>query len=436
MRERFAGTGQVFSFTLRQFLRSRANLLSVLFTVLAVLVSMPLMTYVQGGEVEEANRAPFATIGVSNQTDLTLDLTLLTQDEYWSEVTFLDPPRSADAGVNITFENGGYLVTVTSAEAGEELALDRLQWDMVHCVDMARIAAAGITDAQLEILWSDYNVVLPWTEDPLPMPEEDMVVEVDGDGLMDSFWIQYGYAIAVMMLCLLSASYIIRAVIEEKGSKLIELLLLSVQPLALLTGKILAAMVYAFGMLLVLVAAWAGSLALTAVLFGAQSVENITSVLQSLLPALQTDGLHLLELAVVLLVSLLLGYLTMGIIGGLSGACCSSMDDAGSASGTVTLITMAGYIGACAVGAVPGGTAALISSLCPILSMFCAPVRFVQGEIGWGVLALSWLIQLALVAALAWLSARVYADLVIHRGNRVKWKQLLAMARQRKEAAR
>ena len=49
---------------------------------------------------------------------------------------------------------------------------------------------------------------------------------------------------------------------------------------------------------------------------------------------------------------------------------------------------------------------------------------------------LSWLIQALLVAALAWLSARVYADLIIHRGNRIKMKELLRMAGSGKEAAR
>ena len=435
LREQLDGTKQVFSFTLRQFLRSRANLISLAFTMLVILASMPVMTWVQGGEVEEADRAPFASVGVSNQTDLTLDLTLLTQDEYWSGVTFLDPPQSADAGVNITFENGGYLVTVTAAEAGEELALERLQWDMVHCVDLARIAAAGVTEEQLAVLWGDYDVLLPDAAESEPLPE-DFYVEVDGDELMDGFWVQYGYAIVVMMLCLLSAGYIIRAVIEEKGSKLIELLLLSVRPLALLSGKILASMVYTFVLLLAMVTAWAGSLAITAAIFGADSVSAITDTIASLLPELELDALHLVGYGAVLAVSLLLGFLTMSLIGGLSGACCNSMDDAGSASGTVTLITMAGYIAACAVSAVPGKGVAIFSSLCPVLSMFCAPVQFVQGGVGLWVLLLSWLIQLALVAALAWLSARVYADLIIYRGSRVKWRQLLRMARGGKEAAR
>ena len=53
MRESFAGTQQVFSFTLRQFVRNRANLISFDFTLLVVLLSMPVMAWMRGGEVEE-----------------------------------------------------------------------------------------------------------------------------------------------------------------------------------------------------------------------------------------------------------------------------------------------------------------------------------------------------------------------------------------------
>jgi len=435
VRERLRGTAQVFSFTLRQFFRSRANIISLAVSLLVILASMPVMTYVQGGETrnEEEPRAAVSAVALDNRTDLSLRAADLAQDAYWQGVTFTDgPSAAADAVATVTVSGGEYRVTLTG-EAGEE-DMDRLRWAVVSLVEQARIAAAGITDAQLAILWSEYQVVLPGGEADELLPD-DQVVEVDGDDLMDGFWVQYGYAIAVMMLCLLSASYVIRAVMEEKDSKLVELLLLSVQPLALLTGKILAAMVYTFGMLLSMVAAWAGSLGITAVIFGRESVSGIVAVLSGLLPSLQTDPLHLLALGLVLLVSLLLGYLTMSMLGGLSGACCGSMDDMGSAGSTVTMVTMVGYLGACVVSAIPGRGVAVFSALCPVLSMFCAPVQYVRGNIGWWLLLLSWLIQALLVAALAWLSARVYADLIIHRGNRIKMKQLLRMARSGKEAA-
>ena len=433
LRERLAGTGQVFTFTLRQFLRNRANNITLLIMLLAVLASMPVLTYVQGGEAqtEDLPVAAAAHVALDNQTDLPLSAADLAQDSYWRGVALTDGPSAdADAVATVTVSDGEYHITLTG-KAGEE-DLDYLRWCVVSLVEDARIAAAGVTDQQLAILWSDYTVTLPGAAEEEPLRDD---FDLEDDDFMDGFWVQYGYAIAVMMLCLMSASYVIRAVIEEKGSKLIELLLLSVEPLALLMGKIFAAMVYVLGLLVLMIAGWAGSLAIAATIFGSGSVRDIIDAIRSMLPAVQTDPAHLLLYAVVLVVSLLLGYLTMSFIGGLSGACCTSMEEAGSASSTVTLITMVGYIAACVVSAIPGEGVALFSALCPVLSMFCAPVQYVQGNVGLGVLLVSWVIQAALVAGLAWLSARVYADLVIYRGSRIKWKQVLAMARGRKEAA-
>lgn len=434
MRERLRGTRQVFSFTLRQFFRSRANNISLVVTVLVILASMPVMTYVQGGETQtgEEPRAAVRSVALDNLSDLTLRAADLAKEDYWAGVALLDGAGgAAELTASVTGSGGAYHVTVTGT--GSEEDSETLCWSVIALVEEARIAASGITAEQLQILWSDYDVVRSDSEST----DEDFVSDDwEEDGFMDGFWIQYGYAMVVMMLCLLSASYVIRAVMEEKGSKLVDLLLLSVQPLALLTGKILAAMVYTFGMLVMMVCAWAGSLGITAAIFGSSAVSGIVDILRGLLPSLQTDPLHLLVLGLVLLVSLLLGYLTMSMLGGLCGACCGSMDDMGSASGTVTMVTMAGYLGACVASALPGRGVAVFSSLCPVLNMFCAPVQYARGNIAWWLLLLSWLEQAAVVAALAWFSARVYADLIIHNGTRIKLKELFGMARTGKEAAR
>ena len=58
--------------------------------------------------------------------------------------------------------------------------------------------------------------------------------------------VTYAYTMAVMFLCVFSSSFIVRSVVEEKASKLVEVLMLSVRPLALILGKILAMAVTAF----------------------------------------------------------------------------------------------------------------------------------------------------------------------------------------------
>ena len=165
---RFRGLGHVFSFTLGQMVKSRANIVSAVILLVMALVSVPLIQLTNG----------HGSVGP-------------------------DVP--------------------------------------------AIVEQDGLTDAQRDILSSGITVIT----DDIAAPDEAPADELDGaDDSMDGFWVQYGYAIVVMMLCMMSTAFLLRAVVEEKESKLVELLMVSVSPLALLGGKILAVMLYVAALLL------------------------------------------------------------------------------------------------------------------------------------------------------------------------------------------
>ena len=129
------------------------------------------------------------------------------------------------------------------------------------------------------------------------------------------------------------------------------------------------------------------------------------------------------------LLDLGLGYLTMSLIGGVAGACCSGMEEAGEATGPVMLLTMTGYLASCVVGAVSSGPVAVFSTLCPVVSIFCAPVQFAGGNVSFWLVLASWAIQAAVIWGLLTLASRVYAGLIVHRGSRVKLRELMSMAK-------
>ena len=116
------------------------------------------------------------------------------------------------------------------------------------------------------------------------------------------------------------------------------------------------------------------------------------------------------------------------LLAGLAGCCCDSMDDVEGANMKVVLAVMAGYLVSCIAGTMSGTGISLFVSLFPLVSIFCAPVQFALGNIGLGILILSWLLQVLVIAGMAVFSARVYNDLIIYRGSRVGFGKLLAMA--------
>ena len=400
-----SGTGQVYRFTLSQLLKSRANRVTLIIMVLLAAVSMPLTALLGGETPETSDTAGLASVRVDNRTDLVLDF---SGDAYWADTDFSADAGESDAVVTITGDETGYQVAVVGSETADAGELSQLAETARQAVRDACLQAAGLSSRQLEALTASTG-------------EEDSHEE--------GFWVQYGYSILAMILCLMSASYVIRAVVEEKDSRLVELLLVSVKPMALLAGKILAVMAFTFGWLLAMLAGLGVSCGLTAGLMGPGVLQKQLSGVLAAVPRVQEDLWQAAGVLLVLLVSLGLGYLTMSLIGGVAGACCSGMEEAGEATGPVMLLTMAGYLASCVVGAVPSGPVAVFSTLCPVVSIFCAPVQFAGGNVSiWLVLA-SWAIQAAMIWGLLTLASRVYAGLIVHRGSRVKLRELMSMAK-------
>ena len=400
-----SGTGQVYRFTLSQLLKSRANRVTLIIMVLLAAVSMPLTALLGGETPETSDTAGLTSVRVDNRTDLALDF---SGDAYWADTDFSAGAGESDAVVTITGDETGYQVAVVGSETADAGELSQLAETARQAVRDACLQAAGLSSRQLEALTASTG-------------EEDSHEE--------GFWVQYGYSILAMILCLMSASYVIRAVVEEKDSRLVELLLVSVKPMALLAGKILAVMAFTFGWLLAMLAGFGVSCGLTAGLMGSGVLQKQLSGLLAAVPRVQEDLWQAAGVLLVLLVSLGLGYLTMSLIGGVAGACCSGMEDAGEATGPVMLLTMAGYLASCVVGAVPSGPVAVFSTLCPIVSIFCAPVQFAGGNVSFWLVLASWAIQEAVIWGLLTLASRVYAGLIVHRGSRVKLRELMSMAK-------
>ena len=400
-----SGTGQVYRFTLSQLLKSRANRVTLIIMVLLAAVSMPLTALLGGETPETSDTAGLASVRVDNRTDLVLDF---SGDAYWADTDFSADAGEPDAVVTVTGDETGYQVAVVGSESAHAGELSQLAETARQAVRDAGLQAAGLSSRQLEALTASTG-------------EEDSHEE--------GFWVQYGYSILAMSLGLMSAAYVIRAVVEEKDSRLVELLLVSVKPMALLAGKILAVMAFTFGWLLAMLAGLGVSCGLTAGLMGSGVLQKQLSGLLAAVPRVQEDLWQAAGVLLVLLVSLGLGYLTMSLIGGVAGACCSGMEEAGEATGPVMLLTMAGYLASFVVGAVPSGPVAVFSTLCPVVSIFCAPVQFAGGNVSFWLVLASWAIQAAVIWGLLTLASRVYAGLIVHRGSRVKLRELMSMAK-------
>ncbi len=446
--EQMRGVGQVYRFTLIQHLKSRANIVSLIIMLVLAILAVPLSTLMLGGmsgtsageSIPEISTE--AEVSVAGLTELYLydelgyDIAqaLVLPDEV--KVTSLTKEMSTEqidalsstalyAHVYVDVQVPGYMVQTYAPQEGTltDVTVEGVSSSLLVALEAARNDRLSGS----ELLWlqrADGTYAEMGDLDSLLHPEEDV-------GFETGFAVEYLYAILTLMLCMMSSSYIIRAVVEEKSSKLIDLLMVSVHPLALLCGKVLAMMTAVFGTLLAVF----GAGALSGVVCGrVMDTSVIGGGLGEMGISLSMLNLGW-ETGVIVLISLILSYLTYSLISGIAGASCASMNDMEGAMLGVTFTVLAGYIASCAVAGIPGKGIAIASSLIPFVSSFCAPVQFVLGRIGWPILLLSWLIQSLMVMLLAKLGAKVYRDLILHKGRRLRWRQIFQMARGKGGAA-
>lgn len=426
------GTKSVFGFTLKQYAKSKANRIMLAIFIILALISVPVMSLLYENKDDEVEASAISKVYIDNASDYEIDIQGLSSDEAWKKTEFVSTPSPGkdlssllsekEAAVSTSFdkEKGSYVINAYTSDKGEisKYELNSLSGYMLNRFNEARYKATGATDSQLHMVMSPFNV------STMSMDEYTAEDNDTDEGTM--FVVQYAYAIAVLMLCLFSTTFIIRAIIEEKDSKLVELLMVSVKPLALILGKILAVMAYIFAAVLAIMAAFGISCLAGRILTGTNALGKIMEGIGLTSPALNISPMTI----VIVLISLALGYLTVSIVGGISGTCCSSMEDVESANMAVLLLVLFGYIVSCI--AAPFSTEkegiAITSSLFPIVSIFCAPVQYVCGNISVYILLLSWLIQIGIIVLLAVFCSRVYEGLIIHKGSRVKMKELLSMA--------
>ncbi len=233
--------------------------------------------------------------------------------------------------------------------------------------------------------------------------------------------IQYAYSILVMIVCIFAATYIVRAILEEKSSKLVETLLVSIKSEDMILGKILAVITFIFSMVISIIAAFVLSYFVTGMFRDTSFIGDkladmgITSEILNIGP----------DIIVIALVSALLACVTLSLIAALSGAGCSSMEDMESANMTSTMVILVCYMATV--------IAALFMSLCPFISAFAAPAYYITGDIGIGIVIASWLIQFICIFLIYKASGKIYDRLIMYKGSRMKMTRILGMAMHGKE---
>lgn len=242
----------------------------------------------------------------------------------------------------------------------------------------------------------------------LMAPVEVRVETVDDAEEVDPVGALVGVAAAILLLSVIAfyGNYLMMGVVEEKTTAVVEVLLGQLRPHQLITGKVAGMGVSALVQVLAVVLG--GSLAL--VLSGV----DIPAGVPVAIPAA--------------LAWFLAGFAFYAILYALAGSLVSRMEEAGQAAAPLTILLMLGYIASFQTVSEPGGALARWLSLLPPTAPLLMPVRMAADAAPVWEILLAAVLLVASCALLLRFAGRVYGRSILHRGSRLRWRQVVRSA--------
>ena len=349
-----------------------------------------------------------------------IEIKSVADDADEGEQAVLDSLGKKEAAIFIASSETGFKISgILSKDSEVEVDdIDGATEVVKDTFEKVRLEKCDVSDEDVEMIFKGINT-------SSVVEESDYISEENKSiSRLNYMFYMLGYSMIVFVVISMSTSYILTSVTEEKQSKLVESLLVSVRPMALLMGKICGMMSY---VVLLLGAGVIGSN------ISNQVMKNVFNISES---EFSNRGFNFsifkdfgVTGAVALLLSIVLAFLAFGIIAGLFGSTCNKTEDIQDATGNVMMVSMLSYFAAIGIGAVDNEVANVIAAVVPPFSFFTAPVSYVTGRIGIAVLIFSYVLQIAVIFVILRLSAKSYRNLLLSDSTTPKLKTIFKSAK-------
>jgi len=211
-----------------------------------------------------------------------------------------------------------------------------------------------------------------------------------------------GLAVGILLWIALGiyGSQVAQGVVEEKATRIMEILLATIQPSRLLAGKVIG-----IGLVGLLQLTIVGAAALVAV-----QVTNVASI-----PALGVAGI------LGDLFWFMLGFLFYATAYAAVASLVSRQEEVQSAIAPISILQIAGYLLVYAALPNPSGPLATVCSLLPPFAPILMAVRMAASDVPFWQVGLAVALTVASIVGLTWLAGRIYANAAMRLGTRVRF---------------
>lgn len=217
--------------------------------------------------------------------------------------------------------------------------------------------------------------------------------------------IAFVLVLVLFMLIFGTPMMVAMGVVEEKSSRIVEILFAAVRPWQLLAGKVVGLGV--IGLINLVVIVGAGLAGATASGLAVDFPPGMAGIVAGVVGWF------------------VLGYLFFATLAAATGSLVSRQEELNSVIAPLTMLMSLTYLVAYAAAFQPGGAFARVLSLIPPFSSMVMPVRMTTGDVPIWEIALSAVLMAAATVGVLLAGARVYERAVIRTGARVKLREVI-----------
>jgi ABC-2 type transport system permease protein len=371
-------------------IRSKAFLISngAILAVLLLGLTLPLLL---GGGDEPV------TVGVIGEDAVVVgELAIAQQEAFDLELELAPIGSRADAEAALETEEVEVVLldaTTVLADGTVGRALEALLANAANSVRVdAALDASGLDADERATLFAI-----------APLEVEQLNDRADAVDVFDpSIAVVYGAVFMLYGLLAVYGQWVAQGIVEEKQSRVIEVLLSALRPTELLAGKVLGLGALGLTQVTVLAGVAAGGLLVTDVID---------------IPPAAWQALAFVVPWYVL------GFLLYAALFAAAGSLVARVEDLQSATLPVIMILIGALLAVQVALADPSGTFATVAGLVPLTAPIVQPILLAVGVASWPQVVLAIALALASIAALLPLAARIYRNSVLRTSGRVSVKE-------------
>ncbi|MGN0164760.1 MAG: ABC transporter permease [Lachnospiraceae bacterium] len=437
----YRGFTQVFSFTFMQAVRSKSLQVTTLIMVLAALLVFPVLN--RDKKPDEDYESPVNKVYVINESGMeNIPYSEAFKDETgYGKVIFEETGKKIDTLTKEIEENHSDEIVLKlslSMETGtyqfdfyrdpeSEVEYDDVA-DMAYILtkwfEKYKVSILDADEATLEMVGKVVDFTYMDSGEYLETDEHEIISDAD-------YNVVYAFLMVVYMVVIMASGMVSSKVVEEKANRVVEYLMTTVRPMALVLGKVVAMLSVTVGEIALIAVAAFVSNKVAAVMYGTKSSIDALSGFMS------TEAISNLSAGniIICILMIAIGILIYGLLAGLFGASVSKMEDLQQGIKAYTFLILICFfmsMAACEMMWTVGINGFVrFCMIFPFTSVMILPGAILIGKATIATIVVAVVLQVVTAVIVLKIVSMVYETIIVMNGNPVSVKQMIDIIRRR-----